>query len=195
MKYADYGCAWVVFAAGILGVMATEVRHPPGVMLDTPLLWIFLALLNLLRLRNGYSVKGLKVFCVGANVSSLALEALRLKTFGPFGLIVAVPLFCETGFSIIQAEPDNLRDTVNHVFDRATSGILSAIIAAVGGFLLLIPLMATFDARNWPLFNDWAIWHGSILVAWPALSVLSFCGIRGARWFWERAGSNRIGPA
>jgi len=122
MRYVDYGCAWIVFAAGATGILATEVRRPPGVVLDTSLLWIFLAMINLLRLRNGYAVKGLKVFCIGANLSVLALEAVRLRIFGPFGLLMAVPILCETSFSIIQIEPDNVRDAVNHGFDRATSG-------------------------------------------------------------------------
>jgi len=88
MRYVDYGCAWIVFAAGATGILATEVRRPPGVVLDTSLLWIFLAMINLLRLRNGYAVKGLKVFCIGANLSVLALEAVRLRIFGPFGLLI-----------------------------------------------------------------------------------------------------------
>ena len=69
------------------------------------------------------------------------------------------------------------------------SSILSAIIASVGGFLLLIPLMATFDARNWRYSMTGRSGTDQSSSAGPALSVLSFCGIRGARWFWERAGN------
>jgi len=35
-------------------------------------------MINLLRLRNGYSVKGLRTFCIAANVMVLSLEILRL---------------------------------------------------------------------------------------------------------------------
>jgi hypothetical protein len=58
-------------------------------------------MLNLLRLRNGYGVRGLRVFCIGANVAVFALEAVRFGMFGPFSLIVAVPILAETIFSIV----------------------------------------------------------------------------------------------
>lgn len=101
--YADYACAWIVLVLGIVGILQTEVRHPAHAVLDTPLLWILLAMLNLLRLRNGYSVRGLRVFCIGANAAVLALEAVRLGMFGPLGLIVAVPILAETIFSIVRS--------------------------------------------------------------------------------------------
>jgi len=80
--------------------------HPPSAVLDTPLLWILLAMLNLLRLGNGYHVKGLRVFCIGANISVLALEAVRFKMFGASALIAAVPILAETLFSIIRSSKD-----------------------------------------------------------------------------------------
>jgi hypothetical protein len=67
-----------------------------------PFLWILLAMLNLLRLHNGYGVRGLKVFCIGANVAVLALEAVRFRMFGPVNLVVAVPILVETIFSIVR---------------------------------------------------------------------------------------------
>ena len=105
MKYADYACAWMVLALGIVRMVITEMWHPPRAVLDTPLLWILLAMLNLLRLGNGY-VKGLRVFCIGANVSVLALEAVRFKMFGSSALIAAVPILGETLFSIIRSSKD-----------------------------------------------------------------------------------------
>jgi hypothetical protein len=102
-RIADYGCAGIVLALGIVRIVITEMLHPPSAVLDTPLLWILLAMLNLLRLRNGYSVKGLRVFCIGANVSVLALEAVRFKMFGPSALIAAVPILAETLFSVIRS--------------------------------------------------------------------------------------------
>ena len=68
MKYVDSACAWAVFAVGVVGIVITEMRHPPHAVLDTPLLWLCIAMFNLLRLRNGYQVANLKVFCVGANL-------------------------------------------------------------------------------------------------------------------------------
>jgi hypothetical protein len=77
MKYVDYACAWILFAAGMVGMVATEVRHPPQAVLDTPLLWIFVAMFNLLR-----------------------LSGLRLKMFGPFGLVAGLPMLAELIFSL-----------------------------------------------------------------------------------------------
>ena len=102
-QIADYGCAGIVLALGIVRIVITEMLHPPSAVLDTPLLWILLAMLNLLRLRNGYSVKGLRVFCIGANVSVLALKVVRFKMFGPSALVAGVPILVETFFSVIRS--------------------------------------------------------------------------------------------
>jgi hypothetical protein len=106
MKYVDYGCAWTIFAVGFAFMVLTEVRHTPGAVLDTPLLWIFVAMFNLLRLRNDDGVKGLRIFCLGANVSVCVFEAARVKMWGaPVfpSLIVAGAIFCETIFSIFRS--------------------------------------------------------------------------------------------
>jgi hypothetical protein len=102
MKYVDYACAWAVFVVGVVGIMTTEIRHSPHAVLDTPLLWLCVAMFNLLRLRNGYSVANLKVFCIGVNLATLALETVRLRMFGffGFGLVVALLILVETIFSL-----------------------------------------------------------------------------------------------
>jgi hypothetical protein len=100
MKYVDYACAWAIFVLGVAGMTAIEIRHPPQAVLDTPLLWIFVAMFNLLRLRNGYNVRSLKVFCIGANVSTLALEVVRLRMFGLVFLVSALLILAETLFSL-----------------------------------------------------------------------------------------------
>ncbi len=101
MKYVDYACAWAVFVIGVVGMTAIEIRHPPHAVLDTPLLWVFVAMFNLLRLRNGYSVRSLAVFCIGANVATLALEVVRLRMFGLGFLVTASLILVETIFSLI----------------------------------------------------------------------------------------------
>ena len=79
MKYADYACAWFIFAIGMIDVVLTEVTHPPGVILDTGLLWIFVAMFNLLRLRNGDSIKGLTIVCITANLAESVLLPLTVS--------------------------------------------------------------------------------------------------------------------
>ena len=61
---------------------------------------------------------------------------------------------------------------IDRTFDQATTGCLSVVISAIVGFHLLIPLMAVFDAMDWPIFHSWGIWHDSIIVAWPALALV-----------------------
>jgi len=82
MKYVDEACAWLIFVAGVAHIVLLEVFHWRGGVLDTGLLFIFAAMFNLLRIRNGYTVKLLKVFCVGANVSALVFEIARWNMLG-----------------------------------------------------------------------------------------------------------------
>ena len=104
MKYADYACAWSIFVVGLVGMVFTELRHPPGAVLDTPLLWIFVGMFNFLRLRNDDGVKGLRISCIGANLSEFIFEIARMKMWGLSFLIVAVPLLAETIFSMIRSK-------------------------------------------------------------------------------------------
>lgn len=66
--------------------------------------------------------------------------------------------------------------------DRMTTGCLSVVIAGVVGFFLMIPLAMLFNAMNWPLFHGWGLAHGSFILAWPLLTLLSFGLLRGFRW-------------
>jgi hypothetical protein len=104
MKYADYACAWTIFVIGLVGMVFTELRHPPGAVLDTPLLWIFVGMFNFLRLRNNDGVRGLRISCIGANLSEFIFEIARMKMWGLSFLIVAVPLLAETIFSMIRSK-------------------------------------------------------------------------------------------
>ena len=45
----------------------------------------------------------------------------------------------------------------------------------------MVPLWMLFDAMNWPLFNGWALAHGSFVIAWPALALIGLCLIEIAR--------------
>jgi hypothetical protein len=100
--YVDYGCAWIILITGVVSIVTIELRHPPHAVLDTPILWIFLAMFNLLRLRNPGGVRSLRMFCIGANVAGLVIEAARTAMFGLDWLsyCVIVPLLLETLFSI-----------------------------------------------------------------------------------------------
>jgi hypothetical protein len=100
MRYVDRICAWLIFLAGIAHIVATDILHLPG-SLETALLWIFVAMSNLLRIVNGYTVRGLKVFCLGGNIAVLVLEVVRWKMYaGPESIMMIVLFALETLFAI-----------------------------------------------------------------------------------------------
>lgn len=58
-------------------------------------------MLNFLRVRNGYSVQGLKIFRVVANLSVVVLETVRWRMFeGPSSLVLLALILIESVFSI-----------------------------------------------------------------------------------------------
>jgi len=52
------------------------------------------------------------------------------------------------------------------------------LVSIVFGFLLMIPLAMLFDAMDWPLFHSWGLVHGSFIIAWPLLTLISFVIVR-----------------
>ena len=111
MRYLDCICTWAILLNAVSFMLAIEILHLPGAILDIPFLWLLVAMLNLLRLRNGYaSVAGLMVTCVGANLVALTLEIVRwrlfggavLKAWGPYTFIAAVFFLGETILSMVR---------------------------------------------------------------------------------------------
>ena len=111
MRYLDYICAWAVLLTSVSFMLAIEIRHLRGAILDIPFLWLLVAMLNLLRLRNEDScVPGLMITCVGANLVALTLEIVRwklfgggiLKAWGPYTFIAAVLFLGETILSMVR---------------------------------------------------------------------------------------------
>ena len=47
-------------------------------------------------------------------------------------------------------------------------------LAGAGGFYLLAPLGRAFVWLDWPVFNTWALTHGTGPIAWTVLSVIVF---------------------
>ena len=116
MRHLDYACGWIILFSAAGFILAIETTHPRGAILDVPVLWILVAVLNFLRFRNSYaSVRGLRVSCIGANLMTLAIEIVRLRLFGagvlkdwgPWSLIVATALLGETIFSVVQKNDSN----------------------------------------------------------------------------------------
>src|SRR5437868_63312 len=100
IRYIDYALAGIIFAIGVVGIVTTLLFHMPFRSVDAPLLWLFVAMFNLLRVLNGHSAKTLTTFCIGANLAVVMLEAVRFKMWGPFALFGALPILCELVFSV-----------------------------------------------------------------------------------------------
>jgi hypothetical protein len=73
----------------------------------TGLALLFTAMLNWLRIRNGYAVHGLKMFCIACNVAMLALTIALIASIGegstlanPEVPFTAMLLLGETVFSL-----------------------------------------------------------------------------------------------
>jgi hypothetical protein len=117
VRYLDQFCAWTLLLVAVLFMLVTEIRHLRGAFLEDPFLWLLVAMVNFVRLRNyGQSVKGLKVTCVAANVVVLTMEIIRygmeiirygmygnalLKSWGPYTLIAGIAVLGETIFSVV----------------------------------------------------------------------------------------------
>jgi hypothetical protein len=100
MKYLDYACAWTMFLTAVVWIVIIGFWHPPGQFLDSPVLWIMVAMMNFLRLANGYSgVRGLRTFCIAANLITFIFEVLgfglfasrMLKSWGSYYLVQSLP--------------------------------------------------------------------------------------------------------
>lgn len=111
MRYLDYAFAWTILLTAVSFMLAIEILHLRGALLDVPFLWLLVAMVNFLRLRNGYArVPGLMVTCVGANFVALTLEIVRwklfgggiLKTWGLYTFVAAVALLAETILSMVR---------------------------------------------------------------------------------------------
>lgn len=112
LRYLDAVCAWLIFVAGLVHVVLTEIPHFRG-SLDTALVWILAAMLNLVRINSGYPVRRLKIFCVAANVSVLTIEAVRWRMFeGPLSLVLLVLILIESAFSIASKTVEANQPTV-----------------------------------------------------------------------------------
>jgi hypothetical protein len=52
--------------------------------------------------------------------------------------------------------------------------VLGCLTYVAIGFVLMFPLGMLFD--DMPLFHTWGLAHGSFILAWPVLTLLTFAG-------------------
>jgi len=83
MKRLDRACAGALFLLAIVECWLVPRDYIGRIWIfGTGLALLFTAMLNLLRVRNGYGVRGLKLFCVGANVMMLVFVIALIASIG-----------------------------------------------------------------------------------------------------------------
>jgi hypothetical protein len=108
MKLFDWLCAGILFVLAISDCLLVPRAYTGRIWIfGTGLALLFTAMLNLLRIRNGRGVKGLKLFCITANVTMLVFAIALMASIGksrtlqhPQVPIVGALLLVETAFSL-----------------------------------------------------------------------------------------------
>ena len=108
MKLLDRACAGALFLLAIVECWLVPRNYTGRIWIfGTGLALLFTAMLNLLRIRNGYDVRGLKMFCIGANVmmatfvvALIASIAWARTAANPQVPLVLVLVLAETIFSL-----------------------------------------------------------------------------------------------
>ena len=108
MKLFDQLCAGSLFVVSIMDCLLVPRTYTGRIWIfGTGLALLFTAMLNVLRLRNGYAVRGLKMFCIGANILILTFVVALMISIGearvlqhPQIMIVATLVIIEMKFSL-----------------------------------------------------------------------------------------------
>ena len=106
MKAVDTMCAWALFAWAFLSMVTIEIRHPVGAILDTLVLWIVIAILNVLRIRDAQGNRDVRLSCVAVNTIVWMIEIVRWKIFGAWTAVATILVLIETILSIFRKPAD-----------------------------------------------------------------------------------------
>jgi len=108
MMFFDRVCVGILFVLAIVDCLLVPRTYAGRIWIfGTGLALLFTAMLNVLRIRNGGFVKGLKLFCITANVTMLLFAVALIASIGksrtlanPQVALVGVLLLVETVFSL-----------------------------------------------------------------------------------------------
>ena len=108
MRFLDRICAGSLFLLAIVDCLLVPKTYTGRIWIfGTGLALLFTAMLNVLRIRNGRGVKGLKLFCITANVTMLVFTIGLVASIGasrtlqhPQVPLVGTLLFVEAAFSL-----------------------------------------------------------------------------------------------
>lgn len=108
MKLLDRLCAGALFVLAIMDCLLVPRTYTGRIWIfGTGLALLFTAMLNLLRLRNGRGVQGLRRSCITANVTMLVFAIALMASIGksrtlenPQVPLVGALLLAEVAFSL-----------------------------------------------------------------------------------------------
>jgi hypothetical protein len=108
MKLLDRLCAGTIFLLALVECWLVPRTYTGRIWIfGTDLALLFTAMLNVLRIRNGYVTQGLKMFSIAANLTMLVFFIALMASIGqartlanPQLGLVACLLFVETAFSL-----------------------------------------------------------------------------------------------
>lgn len=108
MRFFDRICAIALFLLAIVDCLLVPKTYTGRIWIfGTALALLFTAMLNVLRLRNGHGVRGLKMSCITANVTMLGFAIALMASIGrlrtlqhPQIPLVGTLLLAETLFSL-----------------------------------------------------------------------------------------------
>lgn len=107
LRFLDLACAGAIFLLAIAASMFIPKNYSGRIWIfGTDLALLFAAMLNLLRIQNEF-MRGVKAFCITANVSMTAFFVALMMSMGFSRMVsyapipgVAVLLVLETAFSV-----------------------------------------------------------------------------------------------
>jgi hypothetical protein len=108
MRLFDSFCAVAVFILAIIDCLLVPKTYTGRIWIfGTCLALLFTAMLNLLRLRNGRGVQGLRLSCITANITMLVFAVALMASIGksrtvqhPQVPVLGSLLLAETAFSL-----------------------------------------------------------------------------------------------
>jgi hypothetical protein len=108
MNLFDRLCAGVLFILAIVDGLLVPKNYTGRIWIfGTCLALLFTAMLNALRIRNDRGVKGLKLFCITANVTTLVLVVALVASIGKIRTLqhpqipfIGALLLAQTAFSL-----------------------------------------------------------------------------------------------
>ena len=110
MGFIDRLCAGVLFVLAIIDCLLVPRTYTGRIWIfGTGLALLFTAMLNLLRIRNHGVVKGLKLFCITANLAMLVFAIALIASIGisrtvanPQVPLIGLLLAIQTIFSLVK---------------------------------------------------------------------------------------------